>query len=176
MKKLLLLLFVIMMVSMTTTYGQSKKEMEESYAKCIISKDSIQKLYTGLAASHETLNKTYDSINKAYIAYDSMYRVIKEKVILHDFNPMNTSKLLDSLRASRNLSMSGITTIYSDSISGLRKQNAVLQSKVDSLQSTAKKENTDVVGQLKQLKELLDAQIITQAEFDAKKAILLEKL
>jgi hypothetical protein len=169
-------LLVIMIVTTTSAFAQSKKDLEEANAKCIISRDSIQKLFTGLSATHESLSKSYDSINKIYLAYDSMYKVIRARVILHDFNPVNTSKILDSLRASRDLSMSGITTVYSDSISGLKKQNAKLQSKVDSLQATAKKGSTDVVTQLKQLKELLDAQIITQAEFDAKKAILLEKL
>ena len=175
MKTKLSWLFVIMIISVTTSFAQSKKDLETDYAKCIISKDSIQKQYTGLSATYESLSKTYDSINKSYIAYDSMYRVIKARVILHEFDPLNTTKLLDSLAASRNLSLSGITNIYSDSISVLNDANTKLQATVDSL-SAATKDNTDVVSQLKQLKELLDAQIITQAEFDAKKALLLEKL
>ena len=175
MKKRLPWLFVIMILTVTSSFAQSKKDLESDYAKCIIAKDSIQKALTGLSASHESLSKTYDSINKSYLAYDSMYRVIKARVILHEFDPVNTAKLLDSLRASRDLSMSGMTNIYNDSISVLRKENTRLQATVDSL-AVLNKDNTDVVGQLKQLKELLDAQIITQAEFDAKKAVLLEKL
>ena len=176
MKTRLSWLFVIMIVTVTSTQGQSKKDMENDYAKCIISKDSVQNLYAKLSATHESLSKTYDSINKSYLAYDSMYRVIKARVILHEFDPVNTSKLLDSLRASRDLSMSGMTNIYNDSISVLIKENTRLQATVDSLAAENKANGTDVVAQLKQLKELLDAQIITQAEFDAKKAVLLEKL
>jgi hypothetical protein len=176
MKKGLLWLFVIMIVTVTTSFAQSKKDLETDYAKCIIAKDSVQNLYAKLSATNESLNKTYDSINKSYLAYDSMYRVIKDRVILHEFNPLYTAKLLDSLRASRDLSMSGMTNIYNDSISVLRKANTRLQLTVDSLSAANKSNGVDVVTQLKQLKELLDAQIITQAEFDAKKALLLEKL
>ena len=176
MKTRLSWLFVIMIVTVTSTQGQSKKDMENDYAKCIISKDSVQNLYAKLSATHESLSKTYDSINKSYLAYDSMYRVIKARVILHEFDPVNTAKLLDSLRASRDLSMSGMTNIYNDSISVLSKENTRLQATVDSLSAANKSNDVDVVTQLKQLKELMDAQIITQAEFDAKKAVLLEKL
>jgi hypothetical protein len=175
MKTRLSWLFVIMIITTTSSFAQSKKDMEDANAQCIIAKDSIQKLYSGLSTTYESLTKTYDSINKSYLAYDSMYRVIKARVILHEFDPVNTSKLLDSLRASRDLSMSGITTIYSDSISGLKKESAKLQAAVDSL-SAMTKDNSAVINQLKQLKELLDSQIITQEEFDTRKAKLLEKL
>lgn len=176
MKTRLSWLFVIMIVTVSSTYGQSKKDIENDYAKCIIAKDSVQNLYARLSATHESLSKTYDSINKSYLAYDSMYRVIKERVILHEFDPVNTSKLLDSLRASRDLSLSGITTVYNDSISALIKENTRLKATADSLAAQNKANDVDVVAQLKKLKELLDAQIITQEEFDAKKTVLLEKL
>lgn len=175
MKIKLILLFLSLIASATITQAQSKKDIENDYAKCIIAKDSIQNQYTGLSALYESLNKTYDSINKTYLAYDSMYSVIKARVILHDFDPVNTSMLLDSLRASRDLSLSGITTIYNDSISALKEENTRLQATVDSLAAENKANDADVVTQLKQLKELLDAQILTQEEFDARKTKLLEE-
>jgi hypothetical protein len=176
MKTKLSWLFVTMIVTATSTYAQSKKDVENDYAKCIIAKDSVQNLYAKLSATNESLSKTYDSINKSYLAYDSMYKVIKARVILHEFDPLNTSTLLDSLRASRDLSLSGMTNIYNDSISVLKKENTSLQATVDSLAAETKAMDIDVVTQLKQLKELLDAQILTQEEFDARKAKLLEKL
>jgi hypothetical protein len=176
------LLFVIMIVTVTATFAQSKKDLEMDYAKCTAARDSIQKLHTGLSANYdslniayESLNKTYDSINKTYLAYDSMYRVIKEKVILHDFDPEKAVTLLDSLKADRNETLSGITKVYSDSIAVLKEDIGKLQATNDSL-ALQITENAGVVNKLKQLKELLDAQIITQEEFDTRKATLLEKL
>ncbi|HOW24970.1 MAG TPA: SHOCT domain-containing protein, partial [Bacteroidales bacterium] len=65
--------------------------------------------------------------------------------------------------------------ILNDSIVSLNKENTELKTTIEMLKvETADK--TKVVNDLKQLKELLDTGIITQAEFDAKKAALLEKL
>ena len=173
MKTKLILLFVALSAAVTITQAQSKKDLEANYAKCTVEKDSLQKLYTGLTATQESLKKTCDSINKVNLAYDSMYRVIRDRVILKEFNPLNSSKLLDSLSKTRSLALSGI----SDSVSILKKENTKLQVTIDSLAAAAGlKDNSAVINQLKQLKELLDAQIITQAEFDTKKAKLLEKM
>jgi hypothetical protein len=169
MKTKLSMLFVLLIVVTTFTQAQSKKDIEADLIRCTTSKDSIQNLLTGLSAK-------YDSINKAYIAYDTMYNAIKEKVVLHDFDPANMSKLIDSLRIGRDDAFSGITTTLNDSISMLEQENTKLIATIDSMATTGNEDKTQLITDLKQLKELLDAQILTQEEFDAKKSVLLEKL
>lgn len=163
MKTKLLLLSVFLILTVISTHAQSKKDIEDNLNKCTLAKDSIQKSLTGLSAK-------YDSIIKSFIPYDTMYHVIKDKVLMRDFNPMNMSTLLDSLRKTRNEELSG----KKDSLSILKGDNAMLKAKVDSL-SNDDAVKTKVVNDLKQLKELLDAKIITQAEFDTKKEILIRK-
>ena len=171
MKKKLSVLFVLLITVVTFTHAQSKKEVEADLIKCTTAKDSIQNLLSGLSAS-------YDSINKVCIAYDTMYNAIKEKVFLDDFDPADMSELIDSLQTE---AFSG-TTVLNDSISVLNDSITVLQ--VDNAELKAKMENmtaatgdeTEIVNSLKQLKDLLDANILTQEEFDAKKAVLIEKL
>ena len=171
MKKKLSVLFVLLIAVVTFTHAQSKKEVEADLIKCTTAKDSIQNLLSGLSAS-------YDSINKVCIAYDTMYNAIKEKVFLDDFDPANMSELIDSLQTE---AFSGTTvlndsiTVLNDSIIVLQVENTELEAKIESMAAGTDSE-TEIVDSLKQLKDLLDANILTQEEFDAKKAVLIEKL
>jgi len=168
MKTKLSVLFVLLISTVTFTQAQSKKDFEANLAKCTTTKDSIQNLLIGLSA-------TYDSINKSCIAYDTMYNAVKDKVLLYDFDPAKMSELIDSLRTGRDETFSGITNTLNDSISILVEENIKLKELIEN-KAGESDEKTKVINDLKQLKELLDAQIITQEEFDAKKAVLLEKL
>ena len=171
MKKKLSVLFVLLIAVVTFTHAQSKKEVEADLIKCTTAKDSIQNLLTGLSVS-------YDSINKVCIAYDTMYNAIKEKVFLDDFDLANMSELIDSLQTE---AFSGTTvlndsiTVLNDSITVQQVENAELKAKIESMTAGTGGE-TEIVNSLKQLKDLLDANILTQEEFDAKKAVLIEKL
>ena len=171
MKKKLSVLFVLLIAVVTFTHAQSKKEVEEDLIKCTSAKDSIQNLLSGLSIS-------YDSINKVCIAYDTMYNAIKEKVFLDDFDPSNMSELIDSLQTE---AFSGITvlndsiTVLNDSTTVLQVENAELIAKIESMTAGTGGED-EIVNSLKLLKDLLDANILTQEEFDAKKAVLIEKL
>ena len=88
------------------------------------------------------------------------------------------SELIDSLQTE---AFSGITvlndsiTVLNDSITVLQVENTELIAKIESMTAGTGGE-TEIVNSLKQLKELLDANILTQEEFDAKKAVLIEKL
>jgi len=116
-----------------------------------------------------------DSINKDLAIYKGVYTSLKEKVFKYDFNPAKTSSLIDSLKTTRDSTFSSSSAILKDSLSVVKKKNLKLQATIDSLGSSDLVK-AKTVSDLKQLKELLDAKIITQAEFDAKKTKLLEKL
>ena len=171
MKKKLSVLFVLLITVVTFTHAQSKKEVEADLIKSTTAKDSIQNLLTGLSVS-------YDSINKVCIAYDTMYNAIKEKVFLDDFDPADMSELIDSLQTE---AFSGTTvlndsiTVLNDSITVLQVENTELIAKIESMTAGTGGE-AEIVNSLKLLKDLLDANILTQEEFDAKKAVLIEKL
>jgi hypothetical protein len=107
-----------------------------------------------------------------------MYNAIKEKVFLDDFDPANMSELIDSLQTeafSGTIVLNDSITVLNDSLTVLQVDNAELIAKIESM-TTGTGDEAEIVDSLKQLKELLDADILTQEEFDAKKAVLIEKL
>jgi len=175
MKIKLPVLFVIFLIATSTVSAQSKKDLEAEYAKCQASQDSLSGLLTTLTASHEAVKQTSDSLSKVCAVYDTMYQVIKEKVFNYNYDPANIGAMIDSLGATRESAFSNLNTTLSDSIAVLNTENGKLKEIIATL-SEDKDESADVVNDLKQLKELLDAGILTQEEFDAKKALLLEKL
>jgi len=175
MKTKLTMLSVFLMAAVTFTQAQSKKDVEADLAKtkadletCTTNKDSIQNVLAGLSTQ-------YDSINTAYLAYDTMYRAVKEKVLLYDFDPLNMSELIDSLRTGRDEAFAGMSDTMNDSIAILVEENTKLKELIESMGEKGD-QDSEVVKDLKQLKELLDTEIITQEEFDTKKSALLEKL
>lgn len=175
MKPIITSVFILMILGLTIAQGQSKKDLEQDYATCISARDSLQQELTGLSATHESLIQVYDSIQKVCTVYDTMYNVLKTKVVHYDFDPANTAALIDSLSVVSESAFSGMSTSLNDSIAALNKENADLKASIEILK-TETADKTDVVNDLKQLKELLDTGIITQEEFDSKKAKLLEKL
>ena len=94
MKFTLPVLSVLLIVLLQSAQAQSKKDLEKYLASATASKDSIQKLFTGLSSK-------FDSVSKACLVYDKMAKTIKEKVIKYDFNPENMGKILDSLQSNR---------------------------------------------------------------------------
>jgi 3-methyladenine DNA glycosylase AlkC len=103
--------------------------------------------------------------------------VIKEKVLMHDFDPAKMGHIIDSLKTARDATFSGLTatsTALSDSLTALNKENTSLKATISSLQA-AQTDKEKIIAELKQLKELLDSKIITQEEYDIKKNKLLAK-
>jgi hypothetical protein len=138
-----------------------------------------------LTKSSVVLNAKLDSTSKELEIYYGVYTTLKEKVFKYNFEPSKTSSLIDSLRTTRDSTFTQLSTTLKDSITFLKKENKILSATLDSLESgnnsnaeLAKQdaEKTKAIADLKQLKELLDAKIITQEEFDTKKKKLLEKL
>jgi hypothetical protein len=166
----LLLLFL----AATPVFGQKKGKTDPRDLKI----DSLTK-------SSAILNTQLDSTSKELEKYYPVYATLKEKVFKYNFDPAKTSFLIDSLRTTRDSTFTQLSSTLKDSITVLKKENKKLRATLDSLglggdpsAALAKldAEKTKAVADLKQLKELLDAKIITQEEFDTKKKKLLEKL
>jgi ribosomal protein L16 Arg81 hydroxylase len=107
-----------------------------------------------------------------------MYGVLYEKVFHYQFLPEKTSFLIDSLRTSRDsvsVLIAGTNSMASDSVLMLMKENKTLMAKIDSTKIAWEKEkifipadeieNAKTISGLKQLKQLLDDKIISDAEF-----------
>ena len=130
-----------------------------------------------LSKANAALNVQLDSVSKELKIYLGVYTEVKEKVIKYKYDPSRISVLIDSLKGSRDSTfntLSGTTVSLKDSISVLNKENESLKATIKSLQE-AEANKEKLVSELKQLKELLDAKIITQAEFDTKKEALMKK-
>jgi Short C-terminal domain len=111
-----------------------------------------------------------DSVTKSSTLYLGVYTAVKEKVLLHDFDPAKTSQIIDSLKISKDATikgLSGASASLSDSLTLLSKENSELKAKLN---------NKDALtAELKQLKDLLDSKIITQAEYDDKKKLVMDR-
>jgi hypothetical protein len=160
MKKALLLLSMLVIVSIA--FSQKKGKVDPKDVKI----DSLTKVTSSLSMQ-------LDSVSKDRDVYYGLYTVIKEKVIKYDFDPSKGEFLIDSLKTTRDSTMLGLAT-SAETLSSLKMENKKLNATIDSL-NAANQDNTKLVTELKQLKELLDAKIITQADFDAKKTVIMEQ-
>lgn len=145
--------------------AQKKGKVDPKDAKI----DSLMKVTTAQTAK-------LDSLTKNAARYTSMHAAIKDKVIKYDFAPERTGELIDSLKTAREKTFSTLTTdakACNDSLVSVSSKNAELQAKMDEM-VTASKNNEVVIAQLRELKGLLDEGILTQAEYDARKAKIMK--
>ena len=173
-------LAVILILSTVEGYSQKKGKVDPKDVT-IDSLTSVTTLLTtqldSTTKSAASLSMELDSVSKDLTRYKGMYTTIKEQVVLHDFDPAEMGTIIDSLKAGRDATFSGLSASsksMADSVALLTKENVALKEMMSVLQ-TAEGDKQKLVAELKQLKELLDANIITQAEFDEKKTLLMTK-
>jgi hypothetical protein len=178
MRTLISVLFILL--ASLPVFSQRKSKVDPKDAKI----DS-------LTNATQTLTLQVDSLSAELVKYVSVYSVIKEKVIHYNFDPTRTSFLIDSLKAARDsafarLAPSTQAAGSSDSIPILKNEIRMLKATINNMSTvgaeklaalTAEEiEKAKAIGNLKQLKELFDAKIITEAEFIAAKKKYLDKL
>ena len=161
-------ILVILLLAAFQGFSQKKKKPDPKD----ITIDSLSKV-------NSTLSVQLDSISKDQKLYYGLYTTIKEKVILHDFDPAKMPQIIDSLKAGRDATFAGLTAASEslrDTLAILNQENKNLRAKLDSLTvGPGGADKSALIAELKQLKELLDAKILTQAEYDAKKKIVMDK-
>ena len=162
-------MLVILMLAAFQGFSQKKKKPDPKDLKI----DSLTKVNSSMSVQ-------LDSISKDQKLYYGLYTTIKEKVILRDFDPAQMPQIIDSLRAGRDATFAGLTAASAslrDTLVILDQQNKHLKAQLDSLAvaSAAGGDKTQLIAELKQLKELLDAKILTQPEYDAKKKVVMDK-
>jgi hypothetical protein len=165
---------------MATSQVFGKKKSKEETTDVI--SDSLTK-------ANQALTLKADSLSVELAKYFGVYTVIKEKVIHYDFDPAKMSFLIDSLKTSRDSAFVDLTSksgVVLDSMTLLKNEIRVLRATIDSVSArgserlaaltTEEIEKAKAVTNLKQLKELLDAKIITETEFNAAKRKYIDKL
>jgi hypothetical protein len=161
MKNLIVLLTILMIT--TLAFGEKKPKVDPRDAQI----DS-------LTVVTKNLSLKLDSITLELVKYLGVYDAIKEKVLHYNFDPTRTPYLIDSLKASRDSTMALLTVVpktnvVTDSLVKINEVKIVIE-------SASEIERAQAVSSLKQLKDLLDAKIITDAEFVALKSKYLSKL
>jgi hypothetical protein len=176
MRKIILLMIIV--VFATQAFGQRRGKADPKDAQI-----------DTLTMKNKSLTVQLDSVSGELVKYTGMYSVLQETVFHYQFDPAKTSFLIDSLRSSRDsvsVLTAGTNSMASDSILMLMKDNKSLMAKIDSVKLAWEKEKTFIPAEdienakaitgLKQLKELLDDKIITDAEFLTMKKKYIEKL
>lgn len=134
-----------------------------------------------------SLTHQLDSVSKEMKRYVAMYDTLQVKVFHYNFVPERTSLLIDSLRmVPKDSTFIKSTTALADSVSVLKKENASLKATLSTTNSEAAKnkafmtqeeiDRAKVIEILNQLKQLVDAKILTEAEFIPIKKKYIEKL
>jgi hypothetical protein len=182
------ILILILSLFLTSTFAFSQKKSKEDPKDLKI--DTLTKVNKTLTIQLDSVSLRLDSVSKEMVKYLGVYDAIKEKVLHYSFDPTRAAYLIDSLKASRDsasLVLSGIpkSQLPVDSVNMLLKENVKLMVKIDSLKAALtlnlsvpsdEIEKAKAVGYLKQLKELLDAKIISEAEFLVIKKKYIDKL
>jgi|SRR5215203_496762 len=150
--------------------SQKKKQIEAKDAQI----DTLTKANLALLTE-------LDSMSAEHKIYYGLYTTIKEKVLMEDFDPARFPEIVDSIRSHRDSTVSVLSTSYKDSLALLTKENLMLKTKIDTMMVALNAVNannadkTRLVAELKDLKALLDSKSITQAEYDEKKKLVMDK-
>jgi hypothetical protein len=135
-----------------------------------------------LTKANKVLTLKVDSLSLELVKYLGVYTAIKEKVLHYNFDPTRASYIIDSLKASRDAQFAKLTPVSkSDSLMILMPKTAadsmcVAKEEKKVCLTSIEVEKARAISNLKQLKELLDAGIITEAEFISLKAKYIDKL
>lgn len=159
------LLFLAALLAACPSFAQKKGKTDPKDLQI----DSLMKVTASQAVM-------LDSLKREAARYQPMYTSIRDKVIKYDFAPERTDELIDSLKAAREKTFSTLTAdskACNDSLTTVSARCAELQAKMDEMVA-ASKNNEVVIAQLRELKGLLDEGILTQAEYDARKAKIMK--
>lgn len=168
---------LVLLMAAHQVSGQRRSKTE---AKDTTQLDPKDAQIDSLMKVSKTMTLQLDSVSKELVKYLGLYDAIKENVLKYKFDPTRSAYLIDSLKASRDsanvlLLAKPKSTAQADSLSALLKENIQLKAKLDSTIVLVSKnlvpvspedlERAKAISSLKQLKELLDAKIITDTEF-----------
>lgn len=163
----------VMALAAGPLYGQKKSKVDPK--DLVI--DSLTMVIGHQEAAIAELTSTLEEADSEMAHYAAAREVLKSKVVRYDFDPAAMSMILDTMIANRAKTTQGLLKQINelkDEILILQADNTRWQQALESM----KEANADpdrIAAELRQLKSLLDMGILTQEEFDQKKARLLAK-
>jgi hypothetical protein len=176
---------MLLALLMASLQGFSQRKSKEA------PKDTSNLQIDSLTKVTKSLSLQLDSVSKELVKYVGVYNAISEKVIHYRFDPTRSAYLIDSLKASRDSASAvllgrPVAKTTSDSLYMVLKESNLLKARIDSIKIAwgieksaippEEMEKARAISNLKQLKELLDSKIITDAEFLVMKKKYLDKL
>ena len=127
-----------------------------------------------------------DSLTKQLVVYYGVYTSLKENVVKRDFAPDSTSALIGSMMTAQANVLPIVNTAQGDSLLLMKSQNKELAATIEKLNADIKQREADLhndeaqrgnaISTLRELKSLLDANIISQTEYATLKKKYLAKL
>tara|TARA_B100000809_G_C14826177_1_gene419252 strand:- start:53 stop:583 length:531 start_codon:yes stop_codon:yes gene_type:complete len=173
----ILTIIMLITISSGTVLGQSKKEIQSRVSE-------LEEQLNDEKVAHE---KTSTTLSR----YQVMYDAIREKVLPYDFEPENTSAIIDSLHANRDstlMNITGRTINMADQIDSLnieidshkleidsqKFEIDSLQNRVEFLTKPLSEISEGQLSELKKIKDLMDSGILTQEEFSERKKVILK--
>ena len=127
-----------------------------------------------------------DSLSNQLAVYYGVYTSLKENVIKRDFAPDSTSTIIGSMLTAQANVLPVVNTTQADSLLLMKSQNMELAAIIERLNAEIKQREADLlndetqrgnaISTLRELKSLLDANIISQTEYTNLKKKYLAKL
>jgi len=169
--KILTLALVLSLASFTL-FGQRNSKVDPKDAQI----DTLKVQVDSLSKVTKSLSLQLDSVSGELVKYLGVYNAIKEKVLHYAFDPTRSAYLIDSLKASRDSTAAMIAIIPVSSPDTSKIAPAVHPLGPVAPVPAEELQRAQALSAIKQLKELLDAKIITDAEFLSLKQKYLMKL
>ena len=169
--KTITIALMLFMVSVTL-YGQRNSKVDPKDAQI----DTLKVQVDSLSKVTKSLSLQLDSVSGELVKYLGVYNAIKDKVLHYAFDPTRSAYLIDSLQAIRD-STAALLALKPVSLSDTSKvAPAIIPLAAAPPVPAEDIERAKALSGIKQLKELLDAKIITDAEFLTLKQKYLGKL
>ena len=172
------LLFFMLFISFQAFSQKKGKVTVEQQAATIDTLTMQNATLTSQLDSLMTLSASLSSaLDSASAGLALYYSTIKEKVLIEDFDPAALPDIIDSLKNSRDekiTELSSESMSLMDSVTALNLEITSLNAALDDIKN-ADADKEKLIAELKQLKELLDSGILSQDEYNEKKAKLMEK-
>lgn len=188
-----LMIVLVTIQSVSQIQAQSKKDLEVEIVEKTATIDSLNMRLINL---EKELDMT-DSMAVRLTSLEVMYSATKDKVLKEDFDPNDFAALLDSAALANDSIIKALTTddkFMLDSLTALNNRNIELDKIVDNcvvmmnvisdaeekitredVEKGLNEDREKVIHELKQLKDLFDAGILTKEEFEEKKIKAMEK-
>lgn len=168
--KSIFLFFIMLMAAQLVAQKKGKVDKQAQI-------DSLVQVSARFSVRSDSLFLVLDSVSKERTEYYGVYTAIKDKVLKRDFEPARLPFIIDSLATVRQSTLTQFTDaskVMQDSVAVLKTENAHFKSLLNGINEQEAARNR-LVSELKVLKDLLDAQILTAEEFEERKKAVLAR-